>query len=151
MSQSLFIDAPTINHNQSWDTLQTIQDNSLVSTKVDPKIVAENILVDKMAVCESTDNPLAVNLVDRDGTSSFGRFQFKPQTLKYYAEKYNLADISAWEKEDIMNWIYDGNFQEQIFRKMLYDKDIIWKQEFPTCFRRYYNLFLELWILELWK
>ena len=109
------------------------------------RLTGENILVDTMAICESTDNPLAVNLVDRDGTSSFGRFQFKPKTLRHYADKYRLADVSAWDEADTMNWIYDGEFQEQIFRKMLYDKGVVWTQEFPVCFARYKDLFIKLW------
>ena len=147
VSQPLNAVAPTIDYDDLSGAFLWVGNTSIISNEADPKIVAENILVEKMAICESTDNPLAINLIDKDGTSSYGRFQFKWQTLKYYVGKYKLADVSAWEKEDAINWAYDGEFTEKVFRKMLYDKNVNWKQEFPTCYRKNYRLFVNFWAL----
>lgn len=98
-------------------------------------------LIDKMKICESGDNAMAVNPCDKDFTPSYGCLQFKPDTLKGYTKKYNLADISVWEDVDTMNWIYDCEFQTTIFKNMLDDPDVVWTREFPDCYRNNRYLF----------
>ncbi len=72
--------------------------------------------------CESQGIPSAVNPKDRDGTPSFGAFQFKPGTFKMYSEKYGLT-----------GQLMDYGSQRAILGRMLDDKDVKWQNEFPGC------------------
>ena len=115
--------------------------------KIDPKLIVENEIVDKMEYCESGYNPLALNPMDKDHTPSYGLLQFKPETLISYTNRYGLMNTNGWEISDAMNWAYDGQFVESIFRKMLYDKKVVWTQEFPDCYRRNQSLFNQFFSL----
>ena len=101
-------------------------------------------LLEEMLNCESGNNPNAVNPCDVDGTPSFSCLQFKPLTLKYYAEKYGLADTVLWDEADLMNWTMDCEFQKTIFLLMTEDKEVLFSQEFPGCFIKHYDDFLAI-------
>lgn len=90
----------------------------------------------KLRVCESGNKDEAINLVDKDKTSSFGRYQFKPQTLYGWAIKYGiLTDI---EPAEIMNVIMDGELQERVLTEAIKEngKNKEWfLSQFPECSR----------------
>lgn len=98
--------------------------------------VALDQWVKKMAYCESTNNPLAVNPVDLDGTPSLGLYQFKPGTFRHYVEKYNLFGWQTWTAKSWLTAIWNGDYQETVFRRMLTDDEVDLHHEFPWCTRR---------------
>lgn len=102
-----------------------------------PAITKEQDLwLAKLRNCESGDNPLAINKVDKNGRSSKGLYQFQNKTWRSYIEKYDLWNWQEWEEADFENAIWDGWYQEVVIRKMLNDKEVIFKQEFPDCVKR---------------
>lgn len=144
-SSPLIAIAPVEAQNGSVQVLATILGNSLSDVKTDPKLIVENLVVSEMENCESGYNPSATNPMDKDGTPSYGLLQFKPDTLIHYVEKYKMMNTDGWEKIDAINWAYDGELVESIFRKMLYDKDVVWTNEFPACYKQHQDLFNRFW------
>jgi len=104
--------------------------------KKDPAKAALDLWVRKMAYCESTNNPKAVNEVDLDGTPSYGLYQFKTGTFRHYVEKYGLFDSEDWARSQWKKAIWNGEYQETVFRKMLEDPEVDLHHEFPDCTRR---------------
>ena len=90
----------------------------------------------RMRVCESSNNPSAVNPKDSDGTPSHGLWQFKIGTWKHYIKKYDLFNWRNWEEADWWNAIYSRYYQEEVIDNMLLDADVNWKREFPYCSKR---------------
>lgn len=92
--------------------------------------------LDALINCESGGNERAINKVDRDGTSSYGLLQFKPQTLyRFVHEKYQiLPDI---EEVEIMNVIFDGELQIRVAKRMIDDPEVDLSWEFLDCFGRH--------------
>ena len=77
--------------------------------------------------CESRGIPEAVNEEDLDGTPSYGAFQFKPSTLDYFSEKYNVATTSLMDYES----------QRSVLEQMILHRDEIdWYQQFPWCVKK---------------
>lgn len=75
--------------------------------------------------CESNGNPNAINPKDRDGTRSLGAYQFKPETLISYAQKYHIK---------ISDDILDYDSQSAVIDQMILHRDEInWAHEFPVC------------------
>ena len=144
-SSPLIAIAPEAHQNGVEQVLATIMDNSLSAVETDPKLIVENQVVYEMENCESGGNPSATNPMDKDGTPSYGLLQFKPDTLIHYVEKYKIMNTNSWEKVDAINWAYDGALVESIFRKMLYDKDVVWTNEFPACYKQHQELFNRFW------
>ncbi len=92
--------------------------------------------VKAMARCESWGNPLAVNEKDLDGTPSYGLYQFKPGTFRHYVRKYGLFDWEKWTAKDWKSAIWNGEYQETVFRKMIIDSEVDLRREFPGCTRK---------------
>lgn len=146
--------------NIEQDCLPVIQKNSLrpmspifyfelavLASMVQKDAIREEI-VGAMIVCESGGNDSALNPCDKDKTPSFGRLQFKPETLKRYVLKYEFfsqEEVDAWTWDDLMEHVWDGELQERIFRKMLDDSDVNFAWEFPDCYRRHWQLFQNYW------
>ena len=86
-----------------------------------------------MRLCESSDNPVAINPNDLDGTPSYGLYQYKPDTFKGYVIKYNLFDWKNWDKADWENALMSRWHQEEVMTKMIPDLDVVWETEFPDC------------------
>lgn len=87
-----------------------------------------DIYLDKLAICESGNNPTAVNPMDLDGTPSLGRYQFKPSTFNFFSNLYGIATTSIW----------NGVEQRTIVRLMaqrLTKKE--WVHQFPDCTLRH--------------
>ena len=102
---------------------------------VDGLTVAQIEWIRKLELCESSGNPRAVNPLDRDGTPSYGAFQFKPSTLDYYAKVYGIifqdTDIAD---ENVMS----RPIQLAVVQAMVRDsKNINWLQQFPDCVKRH--------------
>ncbi len=94
-----------------------------------PRLTQEQeVWLSALQWCESRGRDDAVNKVDRDGTPSFGRYQFKISTYAFFSKKYGLASTT-----DYMN----GEQQREIVIRMLLDKDISDSQlrtrQFPDC------------------
>jgi len=78
--------------------------------------------------CESRGNPNAINEIDRDGTASYGAFQFKPTTLDYFADKYGITTTT----------LMDYATQKAVVTQMiLHRDDINWHQQFPDCVKKF--------------
>lgn len=90
----------------------------------------------KLRNCESGNNSLALNKVDKNGRSSKSLYQFQDKTWRHYIQKYDLWNWREWDNADYENAIWDGWYQEMVIRKMLNDKNVNFKTEFPTCIKR---------------
>jgi len=85
---------------------------------------------------ESRGDNSAINPKDRDGTASFYAFQWKPETFKYYAIRYQLLPDNL-EKEDYLNWMSDYDLQFEIIKRMVGERDKInWYKEFPVTIKK---------------
>lgn len=91
----------------------------------------------KMRVCESSDNPLAKNPEDLDGTLSYGLWQFKIGTWKHYIKKYDLFGWQNWEEADWWNAIWSRYYQDIVIDYMLEDDEVDWAREFPWCIKKH--------------
>jgi len=101
-------------------------------------------LIDQLEKCESGSNNMAINLVDRNGKSSYGSFQFQLSSWIFYLNKYKLYDTTGWEEVDYLNNIFDREMQKNIVIKMFEDPQVNLWNEFPICsqklhlFKNYY-------------
>ena len=91
---------------------------------------AERTWIAALEWCESRGNPRAINPKDKDGTPSFGAFQFKPETLEWYGQKYKIIATDTPITEEIY---MDRDIQVVIVEHMLRDKTVRWQQQFPDC------------------
>jgi hypothetical protein len=94
-----------------------------------PKLTQQQeVWLSALQWCESRGRDDAINPKDRDGTASYGAFQFKPSTYAYFAKRYGLASTT-----DYMNAVQ----QREIVSRMLLDKSIsdsqLRNQQFPDC------------------
>jgi len=79
--------------------------------------------------CESQGVVSAVNPKDRDNTPSYGGFQFKPETLDYFAGIYGIATSS----DGVMSY----PVQSAVVDAMILDRGSIdWAHQFPVCVSR---------------
>jgi len=91
----------------------------------------------KMRMCESSDNQMAINPNDLDGTPSYSLYQFKPPTFKGYVIKYDLFNWREWDDADWRNNLMSRWHQEEIMTRMIEDPDVKWTREFPDCIRKH--------------
>ena len=83
--------------------------------------------LEELAVCESGNNPKAINPHD-GGSPSYGLLQFKLGTLTAYARRYNM--YAATEDAEFMNLIFDRDVQIKVASEMLresWDNRSHWK------------------------
>jgi len=117
----------TLDHSEYW-----VSKGILRYTPTHEQIVWRYVL----EWCESRGQGLdAINPKDKDGTPSYYHYQFKPETLKYYAVKYQLLSNDL-ERIDYLNWSGDWELTSEILNRMINDKSVVWTQEFPDCVRR---------------
>jgi len=81
--------------------------------------------IKKLEICESSGNPKAINPKDRDGTPSYGSFQFKPSTFDMYSKRYGT-----------LGKLMDRKSQYEIVVRMMDDPAVRWQNEFPDCVRK---------------
>lgn len=92
-----------------------VNSTAVIIEKDDEKdIIYEKM--EKLIDCESSNNPLAINVRDSDGTASFGIGQFKPETFREYGIKYGIIG----EKAD-WNWIMTLIFDQKVQKKLMYE------------------------------
>ena len=107
-----------------------INPKPIVHEEVAQKTVL-NPKIGLLALCESSNNPKAVNLNDA-GSPSYGLYQYKKGTWISYMKKYNLAPHA--EDAELMNFIYDREMQTLLTQKILEEKNG-WKHWYD-CSRR---------------
>jgi hypothetical protein len=94
-------------------------------------------LIDKLSICESGGNNLAINPRDTDGTPSYGEFQFKTTTWEMYVKRYDLFEWQNFDEADWYNTMMADDLQRIVVEKMFCDKNVrLVTTEFPTCARR---------------
>ena len=129
---------------------------SVIAFSVTPKVLAEPpkpvIVVDPYQVshaqetwiralewCESHGNVSAINPKDKDGTPSYYSFQFKPETLLSYGQKYGVINMTTtagstqFAKEILPNY----DIQLKVVKMMVKDKTVRWETQFPDCVKRH--------------
>lgn len=72
----------------------------------------------------------AKNPKDRDGTPSWGPYQFKWDTLKRYSSKYKMLS-GELTKEEYIKYAKDIEFIDEMVDRMFCDSSVKWEQEFP--------------------
>jgi hypothetical protein len=92
-------------------------------------------MVKKLAECESSNNPYAINPYDSK-TSSLGLFQFKLETFIKYAKKYGVIGDNT-----SLNWIitlvFDRKTNEYLVLQMLKNEDMeTLKKLWRNCLRK---------------
>lgn len=90
-----------------------------------------------MRICESSDNPNAINEVDLDGTASIGLWQFKIGTWKSWNQKYQVFPVYEWDEADYWNTIYSREHQDAIIDAALEDPTMDWAWHFPGCIKKH--------------
>ena len=85
------------------------------------QITSDNLTkwIEELALCESSNNPLAINPKDKDNRPKYGLFQFDIETWKMYIKRYKLFNYENWEEADWWNAIYSGYHQEIVLREMI--------------------------------
>ena len=79
-----------------------------------------NQLFEELVMCESSNNELAINRKDSDGTASFGLLQWKPETFRRLAVKYGIIGEKAdWNW--IMTLVFDRRVNKKIFVEVMKD------------------------------
>jgi hypothetical protein len=92
-------------------------------------------MVKKLAECESSNNPYAINPYDSK-TSSLGLFQFKLETFIKYAKKYGVIGDNT-----SLNWIitlvFDRKTNEYLVLQILKNEDMeTLKKLWGNCIRK---------------
>jgi hypothetical protein len=92
-------------------------------------------MVKKLAECESSNNPYAINPYDSK-TSSLGLFQFKLETFIKYAKKYGVIGDNT-----SLNWVitlvFDRKTNEYLVLQMLKNEDMeTLKKLWGNCIRK---------------
>ena len=83
-----------------------------------------DIWIDKLVICESSGKETAVNWNDK-GSPSYGLLQYKVGTFVFYAKRYNLFPYA--ETNEYFNFIYDGDIQRMLAKKMLQEDFDNWR------------------------
>lgn len=104
-----------------------VEAQEIIVEKIDLVPSATDLWIEALEKCESSGNPKAVNPKDRDGTPSYGAFQFKPSTYRGYAKILNLSSTT-----DFMN----RKGQLAIVRYMVTDPKTKIENQFPGCVRK---------------
>ena len=120
----------------------------IVPTTIEPQLThAQDTWMRALEGCESRGIPEAVNPEDRDGTPSYGAWQFKPDTFWYYAELYDVDTPNLQEqidtepvvdgKQSLTSPSFDRKYQRLVLKQMILHRDEIkWTQQFPDCVRK---------------
>ncbi len=105
----------------------------ILGEKQAPQPSATDVLIDKLAQCESRGNNMAVNPNDLDNTPSYSTFQWKPSTWALYVKRYKLWNSKDWDEADLSNAMWDTQYQTAIVKKMFTDPLVDLRHEFPSC------------------
>jgi len=99
--------------------------------KVEAEVDELGMLIDQLAMCESSGRT-DIKILDSNNLHSYGLLQFQEATFIGYTKKYNLRP--EMEDQEIMNEIYNGDYQKELARKIL-EEPSGWKNWF-NCGRR---------------
>jgi hypothetical protein len=116
----------TVNHNHKLETLKVLR-----------KYYDEDYydkIVEKLIMCESSGNPLAINPVD-GGVSSLGLLQWKIETFREYAEKYGVIGKNAsWNY--VATIIWDKKINKYLAIQILKNEPETAKKLWYNCWRK---------------
>ncbi|MCM8808512.1 MAG: hypothetical protein NC926_11375 [Candidatus Omnitrophica bacterium] len=106
---TLFISNSLKIKNKNLEQLKDIEEQEIINKKFE-----------ELINCESSNNELAINRKDSDGTASFGLLQWKPETFRRLAVKYGIIGEKAdWNW--IMTLIFDRRVNKKIFTEIMND------------------------------
>jgi hypothetical protein len=71
----------------------------------------------KLAMCESTNNPKAVNLIDSDGKPAYGLYQYKLGTFLGLSKKYNV--FPELTVDTVHKYAMDGDKSHHLTREVI--------------------------------
>lgn len=71
----------------------------------------------KLAMCESTNNPKAVNPVDSDGKPAYGLYQYKLGTFLGLSKKYNV--FPELTVDTVHKYAMDGEKSHHLTREVI--------------------------------
>lgn len=103
---------------------KTYKIEPIVAETEPTSIVAEteptpiDVWLDKLAMCESGGRA-DIKILDSNKKWSYGILQYQRQTFIAYTRKYNL--LPSAEDDEIMNFIYDPDYQKMLAKKMIMD------------------------------
>jgi len=125
-----------VNKNQTQQVKNSDMANStavIVEKDEEKDIVYEKM--EKLMECESSNNPLAINVRDKDGTASFGLAQYKPETFKEYGIKYGIiGEKASWNW--IMTLIFDAKIQKKLTYEIIKNEPQTARKLWPVCAKR---------------
>ena len=128
-------------HGAIWDNLVDVGfklASQANSTPKQPRPAFSEVdrLIESLAVCESGGNNIAVNPNDLDNTPSYSTFQWKPSTWSLYVKRYKLWNSEEWDEADLVNAMWDTQYQKEIVKKMFTDPRVDLRREFPGCSKK---------------
>lgn len=132
-----FFDVPENQNTKNIETKPISQVGRFLYTPTEKELVWRYVL----EWCESRGNNNAINPNDLDNTPSYGVFQFKPETLKYYLYRYEIISpevLNTFEREDFINLSFDREIMYEVLNRMIGEKNKInWEKEFPYCVKKF--------------
>lgn len=127
----------SLTESEQW-SLSLYQESLELGLNYKQFVRLKSILV-KLRRCESANDDSAINEEDLDGTASYGRYQFKPDTFYDWGMSYKLLPANL-ERSEAVNLIMDGELQEDILMRAVIDngKDTKWwSKQFPACSKKF--------------
>lgn len=85
--------------------------------------------------CESQGKKGALNPKDLDGTPSHSYFQFKWDTLRFYASRYEMV-TNTLSKAQYIELASNWDLISEVVSRMIGDKSVDWSKQFPGCVRK---------------
>jgi len=133
----LLLIAYLINNRQQ---IQQIKNSNVINSSavIVEKDEEKDIIYEKMEKlmeCESSNNPLAINVRDNDGTASIGLFSYKPETFREYGIKYGIIGEKAnWNW--IMTLIFDAKIQKKLTYEIIKNEPEKARKMWPVCAKK---------------
>ena len=93
--------------------------------------------LDRLSRCES-NNRDDIKILDSNKKYSYGRFMYQEETFKGFVKEYKL--LPEAEDLEIMNFIYDGEFQRELTGMMLTKDRENWRHWYNCLKSTYENL-----------
>ena len=81
---------------------------------------ANDILVERLAKCESSMRVFALNKKEWHGESA-GLLQFRRETFREQMIKYGFTDTTEWDEADWENALWDATIQRKLAKLMISD------------------------------
>jgi len=94
--------------------VQQIHYEQVLTSAADPL----DVYLRELSKCESGGLP-DLEVLDTNGKMSRGKFMFQEHTFKTYTRKYGFLENA--EDKELMNFIYDPEYQWKLTKKMIQD------------------------------